>query len=132
MVDKNSRSARADDSRCRVGPLRRGTVFRAAVGSTRDSRTAEPRPLDAYCSGRFGGGAGMNAARAAWGYIDTRDQDLMRRINRWRAPRWVRLWMIYATRCGDGWLWYALGIVLIIFGRTRRLAAIGSAILAVA
>jgi len=74
----------------------------------------------------------MNAARAAWGYIDTRDQDLMRRINRWRAPRWVRLWMVYATRCGDGWLWYALGIVLFVFGGTQRVAAIGSAIVAVA
>ena len=74
----------------------------------------------------------MNAARAAWGFIDTRDQDLMRRINRWRAPRWVRLWMVYATRCGDGWLWYALGIVLIVFGGSQRVAAIGSAILAVA
>jgi undecaprenyl-diphosphatase len=74
----------------------------------------------------------MSAARAVWGYIDTRDQDLMRKINRWRAPRWVRLWMVYATRCGDGWLWYALGIILIIFGGAQRFAAIGSAILAVA
>ncbi|HEY4839485.1 MAG TPA: hypothetical protein VIH72_12805, partial [Candidatus Acidoferrales bacterium] len=74
----------------------------------------------------------MSAARAVWGYIDTRDQDLMRKINRWRAPRWVRLWMIYATRCGDGWLWYALGIILIIFGGAQRFAAIGAAILSVA
>jgi undecaprenyl-diphosphatase len=74
----------------------------------------------------------MSAARAVWGYIDTRDQDLMRKINRWRAPRWVRLWMVYATRCGDGWLWYALGIILIIFGGAQRFAAIGSAILSVA
>jgi undecaprenyl-diphosphatase len=40
--------------------------------------------------------------------------------------------MIYATRCGDGWLWYALGIVLIIFGGPQRFAAVGSAIVAVA
>jgi len=37
-----------------------------------------------------------------------RDQRLMRRMNRWRAPRWFRIWMIAATRMGDGWIWYGL------------------------
>ena len=37
-----------------------------------------------------------------------RDHRLMRRVNRWRAPRWIRLWMMCATRGGDGWLWYTL------------------------
>ena len=41
-------------------------------------------------------------------YISTRDHRVMRRLNNWRAPRWVRLWMIFATRGGDGWLWYAI------------------------
>jgi undecaprenyl-diphosphatase len=74
----------------------------------------------------------MNAARSVWGFIETRDHRLMRRVNRWRAPRWVRLWMIYATWCGDGWLWYALGIVLLIFGGPQRFEAVGAAALAVA
>ena len=43
-------------------------------------------------------------------FISSRDHRLMRRLNSWRAPRWVRLWMIYATRGGDGWLWYATGL----------------------
>ena len=42
-------------------------------------------------------------------YISRRDHKLMRRINRWPAPRWVRLWALCATRGGDGWLWYAHG-----------------------
>ena len=33
----------------------------------------------------------------------------MRRVNRWPAPRWIRVWMICATRGGDGWLWYCDG-----------------------
>ncbi len=49
-------------------------------------------------------------------FIEVRDHQLMRRVHRWRAPRWVRLWMICATRGGDGWLWYLLGAVLLMFG----------------
>src|SRR5207245_2283464 len=36
----------------------------------------------------------MAVARNLWGYIDRRDHRLMRRMNRWRAPRWIRIWMI--------------------------------------
>ena len=52
----------------------------------------------------------MPVARNLWGFIERRDHRVMRRMNRWRAPRWVRYWMIGATRAGDGWLWYGLGI----------------------
>ena len=38
------------------------------------------------------------------------DRKLMRRVNRWRAPRWVRWWMLGATRAGDGWLWGLIGL----------------------
>jgi undecaprenyl-diphosphatase len=54
----------------------------------------------------------------------------MRRVNRWRPPRWIRLWMLYATRGGDGWLWYGMGLVILLFGGERRFAAIGAAALA--
>ena len=48
-------------------------------------------------------------------------------MNRWRAPGWFRYWMIAATRMGDGWLWYALGTMLLVFGGPHRFAAVGAA-----
>jgi undecaprenyl-diphosphatase len=59
------------------------------------------------------------------------DHNIMRRVNRWRAPRWVRLWMICATRGGDGWLWYALGLAVALFGGEHRIEALIAAALAV-
>src|SRR5258708_18544983 len=64
-------------------------------------------------------------------WVETGDQRLMRRINRWRPPRWLRLWMIVATRGGDGWLWYALGTVVALFGGSERFLALGAAGVAV-
>jgi undecaprenyl-diphosphatase len=69
-------------------------------------------------------------ASAMLTFISRRDQRLMRRLNRWPAPRWVRLWMLYATRGGDGWLWYAMGLVILLFGGDLRFYAVGSAALA--
>jgi undecaprenyl-diphosphatase len=63
-------------------------------------------------------------------WVDARDQRLMRRVNHWRAPKWLRLWMIAATRCGDGWLWYSLALVVALFGGPHRMAALTSAVLA--
>jgi len=48
----------------------------------------------------------------------------MRRLNRWRAPRWIRYWMIAATRLGDGWLWYSLAAILLVYGGPQRFAAV--------
>jgi undecaprenyl-diphosphatase len=67
-----------------------------------------------------------------FGYITRRDQRLMRRVNRWFAPRWVRLWMLAATRAGDGWLWAAIGVVVLAVGGAERFRAAGAAALAVA
>ena len=58
--------------------------------------------------------------------ISTRDHKLMRRINQWSAPQWVRLWMIWATRLGDGWLWSMMGLIIWIFGGHDRYAALGA------
>ena len=69
----------------------------------------------------------MAVARTLWGVIERRDYRVMRRLNRWRAPRWVRFWMIVATRMGDGWLWYALGMALLFDGGPQRFAAVGAA-----
>jgi len=63
-------------------------------------------------------------------FIARRDHTLMRRLNRWRAPRWVRVWMILATRAGDGWLWYLLGAAILLFGGEPRFAAVGDGTLA--
>jgi undecaprenyl-diphosphatase len=69
----------------------------------------------------------MTLTHAVRLFIETRDHRLMRRLHRWRAPRWVRVWMIAATRLGDGWLWYAFGIALLIARGPRQLAAVESA-----
>ena len=67
------------------------------------------------------------SANAMLSFVSHRDHRLMRRVNRWHAPRWIRVWMICATRGGDGWLWYALGLILLLFGGDRRFAAVGAA-----
>ena len=72
----------------------------------------------------------MTIGNAMLGFINHRDQRLMRRINRWPAPRWIRLWMIAATRGGDGWLWWAMGIVILLFGGANRFRAVGAGALA--
>ena len=68
--------------------------------------------------------------RAMLAFIVHRDERLMRRVNRWPAPRWIRVWMMAATRGGDGWLWYAMGFVILAFGGAERFRALGAAILA--
>ena len=73
----------------------------------------------------------MTVARVVWSQIQSSDHRLMRRVNRWRAPRWFCLFMIFATRMGDGWLWYVTGAAVLIWGGHSRFAAVGSAGLAV-
>jgi undecaprenyl-diphosphatase len=69
----------------------------------------------------------MTVSRAVWEQIQSNDYRLMRRVHRWRAPRWFRILMIAATRGGDGWLWYALGLILVLFGGGHRYEAIAAA-----
>ncbi len=63
-------------------------------------------------------------------YITAVDHKLMRRANWWRPPRWIRVWMVCATRGGDGWLWCAAGLAVLLFGGPMRWAAVGAAALA--
>lgn len=65
-------------------------------------------------------------------FITIRDHRLMRRVHRWSAPQWVRMWMICATRGGDGWLWYVMGFAIVLFGGANRFVATGAAALATA
>ncbi|HXX46514.1 MAG TPA: phosphatase PAP2 family protein [Candidatus Acidoferrales bacterium] len=69
----------------------------------------------------------MTVRKAVWNQIQSGDHRLMRRVHRWRAPRWFRILMIMATRGGDGWLWYGLGLILLVYGGEHRFAAIGAA-----
>jgi len=55
------------------------------------------------------------------------DYSIMRRANNWEAPRWVRLYMLSATRGGDGWLWYAMGLAILALGGKSRFEAVGAA-----
>ena len=65
-------------------------------------------------------------------WLAVRDHRVMRKVNRWRPPRWLRLWMVAATRGGDGWLWYGMGLVVALYGGDERLEALAAAFLAVA
>jgi undecaprenyl-diphosphatase len=58
--------------------------------------------------------------------ISSGDHKLMRKVNRWAAPKWIRLWAIAATRAGDGWLWYLMGLVILLFGGETKFAALAS------
>src|ERR1700694_527441 len=63
-------------------------------------------------------------------YITRRDHSVMHRANNWVAPRWVRIYVLGATRGGDGWLWYAMGLAILLFGGENRFTAIGAAFVA--
>lgn len=69
----------------------------------------------------------MTAPRMVWQFIENRDHQVMRRVHRWRAPRWLRYWMIASTKLGDGWIWYSIGIALLLFGGESRFVAFGAA-----
>jgi undecaprenyl-diphosphatase len=60
------------------------------------------------------------------------DVNLMHRLNRWRPPRWVRWWMLLATRAGDGWLWGLIGLAVLFSPDAMRFRAIEAAACAVA
>lgn len=72
----------------------------------------------------------MTVTKAVWNQIQSNDHRLMKRVHRWRAPRWFRVLMIAATRGGDGWLWYALGLILVLYGGEHRFEAIGAGVAA--
>jgi undecaprenyl-diphosphatase len=69
----------------------------------------------------------MIARQSMLQFIATRDLKLMRKVNKWPAPRWVRRSAIAASRAGDGWLWYLTGLSILLLGGTERLTAVASA-----
>jgi len=72
----------------------------------------------------------MTATRIVWQFIEARDHDVMRRVHHWRAPRWLRVWMLSSTRLGDGWIWYSVGIALLLFGGDMRFVAFAASVTA--
>ena len=72
----------------------------------------------------------MTARRVVWEFIESKDHQVMRRVHHWRAPRWLRYWMISSTRLGDGWIWYAIGIALLVFGGADRYTALATCVTA--
>lgn len=69
----------------------------------------------------------MTAHHSMLQLIATGDHKLMRKVNKWPAPKWVRLASIAASRAGDGWLWYLIGLAVLLFGGANRLAATAAA-----
>lgn len=69
----------------------------------------------------------MSVGQHVLNYIEAGDHRLMNRVHAWLAPRWIRRWMVTASRCGDGWLWYALCLLLLVFGGKSRFIAVGAA-----
>lgn len=65
----------------------------------------------------------MAVARALWGFIEQRDMLLMRRLHRWRAPRPIRILMLMMSRLGNGWIWYSLGVFILLCGGPDRFRA---------
>jgi undecaprenyl-diphosphatase len=61
-----------------------------------------------------------------FGRIAAGDLRVMRRANNWFAPRWIRWWMMGATRAGDGWVWYVVGAIILLFGGHERVHALAA------
>ncbi len=61
------------------------------------------------------------------GLISRGDYSVMHRANNWEAPRWFRLYLLSATRGGDGWLWYAMGLAILLLGGKIRFEALAAA-----
>jgi undecaprenyl-diphosphatase len=59
------------------------------------------------------------------------DYFLMYRLNRWRAPRWIRVWMLAASRAGDGWLWWCCGLTVLASNDGRSPQALAATAFAV-
>jgi undecaprenyl-diphosphatase len=56
-------------------------------------------------------------------YVTESDFRLSGRVCAWCPPRWFRLWMVGATRLGDGWLWFLAAALLVVTRRWDLLAA---------
>ncbi|HVB34243.1 MAG TPA: phosphatase PAP2 family protein [Patescibacteria group bacterium] len=72
----------------------------------------------------------MTVTRAVWRQVEAGDYGLMRVVNDWDAPRFLRAVVIAATRMGDGWLWAGMAAALLAFGGSFRYLALATGALA--
>jgi undecaprenyl-diphosphatase len=67
------------------------------------------------------------------GSVHAADRRFSDRMRAWVPPRWFQVWMLAATRFGDGPGWLAVGLGLIAAGpdgRAAAVAAVGAALVA--
>ena len=62
--------------------------------------------------------------------VEASDRRVCDRVRSWSPPRWFRLWMLGATRFGDGPGWAAVGLGLMAAGRAGRAAAAAATVAA--
>ena len=74
----------------------------------------------------------MISSRAVLSHLSAAEYSLMRKLNRWRAPRWIRWWMLASSKCGDGWFWAFCGIAVLASHDPEKYAAFLAAALAAA
>ena len=55
--------------------------------------------------------------------LSAADHLVMIHVHRWRAPRWIRWWMIASTRGGDGWFWAFCGVAVLASHDASKCAA---------
>jgi undecaprenyl-diphosphatase len=85
------------------------------------------RPANAHNPVNWWEGGFLTSAHIMLQFIATGDHKLMHKLNRWNAPKWIRLWAVAATRAGDGWLWGLVGVFVLFFARETRVPALASA-----
>ncbi len=73
----------------------------------------------------------MTLARAK-SSLSAPDYFVMQRVNRWAPPRWIRWWMMWATRGGNGWLWALCGVAVLAMGDDLKYIATATAAIAAA
>jgi undecaprenyl-diphosphatase len=63
--------------------------------------------------------------------ITAGDRKVMRRVNQWTPPLWMRRWMVGASRAGDGWGWCVFGLGVALWGGAERWRALAGGFLSV-
>jgi undecaprenyl-diphosphatase len=61
-------------------------------------------------------------------YVHASDSRVSGRLRDWVPPRWFQVWMLAATRWGDGWGWLVLAPALAAGEAPHRRALVGGAV----
>ncbi len=63
--------------------------------------------------------------------VRTSDDRLWGHLLEWRPPRWIRVWMLAASRLADGWLWPVTAVLLAADGWSGLAVLVAGAVSAV-